>query len=213
MFVKRKNYDLENAAYEYIGHASCVIDIHKNIIAIRNVVTNVFYLNIYGKNIDIKYLIIINIGDATNTLTRYNKQQIMDDARIKNMMSSSRVWNNEYQKMFKIPKTTNDEHNGWHSIHKVIKKYDNINDVKYIENLLISDRNTYNMFIKQMTSFDSADDATVIETLYSASLLVYIYDYKTLLLHEYIYFNGDDINDIPVDVYYHMDKYNDIFVF
>eukprot|EP00997_Jenningsia_sp_PLL12_P011728 NODE_9460_length_368_cov_100.344828_g8556_i0.p1 GENE.NODE_9460_length_368_cov_100.344828_g8556_i0~~NODE_9460_length_368_cov_100.344828_g8556_i0.p1 ORF type:complete len:63 (-),score=1.05 NODE_9460_length_368_cov_100.344828_g8556_i0:58-246(-) len=61
-----------------------------------------------------------------------------------------------------------------------------------------------------MTAFDSIDYKTVIETSYSASLLVYIYDKNTHMLHGHFYFTGENINDIPVDVMYYIDKYNNM---
>jgi len=49
MITKRKNYKIDDNNYEYIRRMTFVIDLHKNAIIIKNIMTNIFYLNIYGK--------------------------------------------------------------------------------------------------------------------------------------------------------------------
>jgi hypothetical protein len=214
MTSKRKNYKINDEKYEYIGHITCITDLYKNLIIIKDVTTNIFYLNIYGKDIDIKYLIDIDINNKINIdiiAKRYSKQQFMDSIRMnKNVMELCALKQKiqktfPVSKTFYIPQVVDDACDGCHVIRKIIGTYDCINDIEHIENLLIKDNNTYNMFINQMTSYNSTNNITIIETLYSASILVYVYNNNTL--HGHFYFSGKNTDDIPIDVIYHMDKY------
>ena len=219
LVTKREKFYLFNDIYDYVGHISSVIDLRKDIIIIKHKISNIYYLNIYGKHIDEKYMLMIDINDEkqiNKIVKRYNKQQIMDKVRINNMIYNpaqiTYVKTNVYdsqKNIFIQPKLVDSNKYGWHMMHILVSDDICFEDVEKLENKLVSDENTYDSkLMTQMTAFNAKQDVTTIETLYSASIIMYEYDYKSNKVYKKIYYHGENANDIPVDVIYHMEHYD-----
>jgi hypothetical protein len=211
-----KDYDKNevddiNKKFEYIGHINDVDKYFREFIIVKCLVTDEYYLNIFSESVKEKHLIKINIDDKNEikkVVDRYNTnkrvagfgegigliQMHRQRAQIENDFSSP-------------PETVDKDEYGWHRIIKGVGKFDSLDEIAQIENGLVFNKYTHSVFIKQMTAFYADENITIIETIHSDSLLVFNFSENQSSLFVTFYFQGESINDIPIDVQMCIDVY------
>jgi hypothetical protein len=104
-------------------------------------------------------------------------------------------------RMYTSPIEVGNNEKGWHVKSFYVGKTKNISR---FENGLIWCDVIHKSFIKQMTAFYNENDETetVVETVYSSSIAEFHYDEETGEIMADMYYEGDTINDIPVDMQY-----------
>lgn len=196
--------------FEYVGHIDGTNGLHREFIIIKCLKTDEHYLNVFAGAIKENYLIKININNKNEiqqTVDRYNVNK-----RIKGFSEGIGLFEmnrqrSEVEQNFSLPETVDDNNCGWHSIIRAVGECKSIDRVAQLENGLVFNNCTNTVFIKQMTACHSTEPVTIIETAYSDGLLVFFFNQEQSSLFVMFYFQGDTINDVPVDMKVCVDTY------
>lgn len=162
---------------------------------------NTFYLDIWNEYLDENFLIKIDPeiskDDFINLVNRYVKDRIAPEVGEVPVLHLHR-FKMEAHRHYKSPVCVKDDEKGWH---KKTMIYGHINSIIEFENSLLFNIALCKTILRQMTAYyNNGDPLTTIETRYSGSIAEFQYRSKDKIIVAILYYIGDNIDDIPIDV-------------
>ena len=202
----------ENIAngYEYVGRIAGVDTHFRTFIVLKKDTKH--FLNIFNGTAQLTtnpdyYIEFNNVDQLQSIIERYNQEKqavgFGQGANIFEVMASQRLGTND----FTPPELAKDDEQGWHRIDdQAYSDQCDIDDIAQVENDAIFFDGTHNAFIKQMTAFNATSPVSIIETAHSDGFIVFIHNQSGALVTLF-YFQGENKQDIPVDMQACIDRY------